>query len=111
MERARAVEAALLPIEAELRRLGFWDVERPPDGEGGAFGNGAMSFEQWLRWVFVPNVRDRIAFGGPWPASSSVADKAHREWRMWGDVPDVDRLIDLLRAFDALFAGGDRRDG
>jgi uncharacterized protein YqcC (DUF446 family) len=103
------IPGRLAAIEAELRRIGLWDVPRPERTDGsGAFGGDAMSFEQWLRWVFVPRVHELLASAGPWPQSSAVSSKAHREWRMWGDRPDVDRLIELLGEFDALFV--DPRD-
>lgn len=62
-----------------------------------------MAFEQWLRFVFVPRVESLLTSDGPWPRESHVAARAYREWKMHGDVPEVDRLLDHLRAFDALF--------
>ncbi len=106
----RGIRRLIDAIEAEMRRSGMWDAPQPETPEGvGAFGGDSMAFEQWLRWVFVPRVRELLESGGPWPASSMVGDKAYREWRMWGDAPNVDRLIELLREFDALF--GTTRDG
>ena len=99
----RRIEA----IEEEMRRAGLWDAPQPERIEGiGAFGGDAMSFEQWLRWVFVPRVHALLESDGPWPSSSEVSAQAFREWRMWGDYPGVDRLLELLREFDALFGAG-----
>jgi uncharacterized protein YqcC (DUF446 family) len=53
--------------------------------------------------VFVPRVNEIVAARGKFPSKSQVWDQAYREWRMWGDAPDVDRLLELLREFDGLF--------
>ena len=104
-----AVGRGIAAVEEELRRAGLWDVPRPERLEGtGAFGGDAMSFEQWLRWVFVPRVHELLAADGPWPRSSAVHEKAFREWRMWGEAPGVDGLLERLKEFDALFT--DPRD-
>lgn len=93
-------------IEAEMRRIGMWQSEPPPPEafeNMGAFGQGTMAFEQWLQWVFLARVRQIIAERGRFPDRSQVADQAYREWKMWGDLPDSERLIDLLREFDGMF--------
>lgn len=101
-----SVTAAVTAVEEELRRTGIWDSQAPTAealAGAGAFGQPTLAFEQWLVHIFVPRVRLLIAQGGPFPPQSRVADQAYREWKMWGEVPDVDELINRLRAFDALF--------
>lgn len=93
-------------VVAAMKANGSWDVVRPADGafaDMGAFGTKTMAFEQWLRWVFVPNVEALIASDGPWPASSSVAVQAARE-SGWGGYDQGNEVGEPLRAFDALFA-------
>lgn len=98
------VRARLGDIVAALQAAGLWDIERPADAaleEPPAFGGDRMSFEQWLRWVFVPEVEARLVASGPWPDESHVATRAARE----GDAsPLIAQLVPALRAFDALFA-------
>lgn len=98
------VRSKLDAVIAAMKETGAWDVERPGDAafdDMGAFGMNTMAFEQWLRWVFVPNVENAIAAGGPWPRSSQVAVQATRE----GDGnPPVAELVPALSAFDDLFA-------
>lgn len=90
-------------VVGAMRASGLWDVPRPDDEsfvDMGAFGSRTMSFDQWLRWVFVPQVEQAIAQGGPWPSRSQVAVKAVRE----ADTdPSLGALISPLAAFDALF--------
>src|SRR5688572_13298933 len=91
-------------IEA-MKREKVWDVERPPETafvDMGAFGMNTMAFEQWLRWVFVPNVERLLASGGSWPNGSAVAVQAVRE----GDTdPAIAALVPELSSFDELFNG------
>src|SRR5690349_19513806 len=93
-------------IEAEMRSIGMWQNEPMPQEKtaaAGAFGQGSMAFEQWLQFVFIPRVNQIVAARAAFPSKSQVGDQAYREWRMWGDAPNVDRLLELLREFDALF--------
>jgi uncharacterized protein YqcC (DUF446 family) len=98
-------------IEAELRKLGRWSAQRPPDEkfvDMGAFGMNTLSSEQWIQFVLVPRVREVVKDKGELPTSSSVAVWATRNFD--GD-PDADHLLSLLRDFDALFDDGDGGPG
>jgi uncharacterized protein YqcC (DUF446 family) len=98
-----SIRSHLDAVIGAMKGSGAWDIARPA-GEAftdmGAFGSNTMAFEQWIRWVFVPNVEGLLASGGPWPKSSSVAVFAVRE----GDTnPVVASLVPALSGFDALF--------
>jgi len=86
-----------------MKKADLWEIARPKDEaftDMGAFGQRTMSFAQWLRWVFVPNVEGLVASRGPWPTSSSVAVMATRE----GDTdPGIQSLVASLSNFDRLF--------
>jgi uncharacterized protein YqcC (DUF446 family) len=93
-------------IEAEMRRVGVWQAGPPPAERmefRSAFAADTLAFEQWLQFVLVPRVRGIVAARGQFPSGSEVADQAFREWKMYGERDDVDRLIELLREFDAMF--------
>ena len=93
-------------IETEMRYIGLWDIPDPgPDAikNCGAFGLNTMSFEQWLRWVFVPNVRVLLKQGGPWPINSQVGVAATKNL---DGQPETSRLVTLLCEFDLLFKRG-----
>ena len=66
----------------------------------GPFGMNTLAPEQWLQFVLIPNVRRIIDERKPFPRSSSVGVWATRNFD--GD-PHAARLLELLRAFDALF--------
>jgi uncharacterized protein YqcC (DUF446 family) len=92
-------------IETEMKATGLWDVPEPtPEAfeQMGAFGAGTMAFSQWLRYVFVPTVRERLADGGPWPSTSMVGAQAVREF---DGLPEAAPLCHRLSDFDALFPG------
>jgi len=104
------VDEKISLIEAEMRRIGMWQAQ-PPPAEAlvitQAFGGDKLAFEQWLQFVFIPRMRQIIVQRGQFPSRSEVADQAYREWKMWGDTPNVDRLLELLREFDAMFGKTD----
>src|SRR5262249_25774256 len=89
-------------IEAEMRRIGFWQNQPLPPEQmkfTQAFGMDTMTFAQWLQFVFLPRVREAAA-ANQFPASSSVGAQAVREFD--GD-PQADDLVTLLAEFDSLF--------
>jgi uncharacterized protein YqcC (DUF446 family) len=97
-ETARYADA----IEAEMRRIGFWQSEglRPEQlAFTQAFAMDTMTFAQWLQFIFLPRVREAIA-SNRFPTSSSVGTQAIREFD--GD-PDAGHLATLLAEFDGLF--------
>jgi uncharacterized protein YqcC (DUF446 family) len=89
-------------IEAEMRRIGYWQNEplRPEQLKfTQAFAMDTMAFTQWLQFVFLPRVREAAA-SNQFPSSSSVGTQAVREFD--GD-PNADTLVTLLSEFDGLF--------
>lgn len=98
-----AIRKKLDEIEADMRRIGYWDIQEPaPEAYEimGAFGMNTMAFAQWLRWVFVPRIESLLESGGPWPPSSSVGTHAVRELDGNDEASD---LVTLLCQFDDLF--------
>ncbi len=90
-------------IVSEMKKINIWDVQKPSDADFenmGAFGMNTMALEQWLRWVFIPTIEDRLASGGPWPNSSSVGTVALRNF---DGFVEYEELVDKLCEFDRLF--------
>lgn len=89
-------------IEAEMRRIGFWQDEplRPEQmAFKQAFAMDTMTFSQWLQFIFLARVREAVA-SNSFPKSSSVGVQAVREFD--GNT-DADQLVMLLSEFDGLF--------
>lgn len=103
MDRTAEIQQGYDAIVAEMKRIGFWDIVEPtPDAyeNMGAFGMNTMAFAQWLRYIFIPTIGERLASGGPWPSSSSVGAHAIREFDGQHETGD---LVTLLIRFDDLF--------
>lgn len=97
------IRRRLARIVAEMQAAGMWEVPAPSEADldgMGAFGQGTLAFEQWLRWVFVPTVEDRLASGGPWPSVSMVGAQAVREFDGRHEAAGV---CEALSEFDTLF--------
>jgi uncharacterized protein YqcC (DUF446 family) len=89
-------------IEAEMRRIGYWQNQplRPEQMQfKQAFAMDTMAFTQWLQFVFLPRVREAAA-SNRFPSSSSVGTQAIREFDC---DPNGGELATLLAKFDALF--------
>lgn len=89
-------------IEAELRRMGWWDLPEPDMNFKQAFGMDTMAFGQWVRFVLVPRIREMVAGGSPPPASSMVGVQAAREF---DGQPEAERLSSLLSELDGIVNG------
>lgn len=112
MTKAEAVLKKLDEIEAEMRRITFWDDNLDADNirshaaqfatEHGKSPVGTLPFEHWLQAVFIPNARN-AAQNGKLPASSQVSVMAMREYDYHSHVPKAQGLLELLYQFDGLF--------
>jgi len=103
MSRTESIRNKFEEIVAEMKSTGTYDIVRPADEafeNMGAFGLNTMAYEQWLRWVLVPTIQERLESDGPWPPSSSVGTQAIREF---DGSPELARLTTLLCEFDRLF--------
>ncbi len=96
------VLAQLADIKAELRHLGWWQLEplRPVQYHfSKAFAMDTMSYSQWLQFVFIPRVKEAAA-ERHFPPKSQVGAQAMREF---DGLPEASHLLHLLCEFDALF--------
>ena len=87
-------------IERELRSIGRWSDQRPPDSafqSQRAFFGDTMSFFQWLQFVLLERIRGIVEQRGAFPRSSQVAAYAVREWDGCDEAAD---LIATLGEFD-----------
>ena len=106
MPDAQEIQRRLDAVRTEMRQNGMWEVTKPPPeafADMGPFGSKTMSFDQWLRFVFVPRLEGLLASDGPWPAKSQVATKAVREL---DGLPNIDDLVGRLKELDDMFTGG-----
>src|SRR5258708_40331501 len=88
-------------IEAEMRRIGWWQSEplRPEQlNFKQAFAMDTMAYTQWLQFIFLPRVREAAA-ANELPSDSYVGAQAVREVDGYPDAAD---LVTLLSEFDAI---------
>lgn len=97
-EKNRRVMAAIDAIEAEMKAIGFWH-DNPPVVQVDHYLQ-APCFELWLQCVLIPNAR-QAARSGEYPHDSQVGQMAMREYDYHSHVPEAQRLLVLLREFDA----------
>jgi uncharacterized protein YqcC (DUF446 family) len=87
-------------IEADLRKLGRWQEEPPPESAFQSrrpFYGDTMAFTQWLQFVLLARIRQVVAERGSFPAHSQVSGYAVREF----DTDyEAQALIPALRDFD-----------
>lgn len=95
---------ALSQIEAELRRLGVWSGQPPPDDAFASempFCADTMAFEVWLQWVLVARFRALAEGNHGLPERCQITPMAEESLRH-ADF-DTQRLLQLLAALDRLF--------
>ena len=96
-----ALSQQLDAIEAEMKRLGYWQDGFADVAPGGRSYLDAPSFEHWLQTVFLPNAR-RAVGTGELPADSQVGLMAMRQYDYHSSVPEAHGLMRLLSGFDEL---------
>ena len=75
MSSSAALAAALQELEGELRQWGLWSLEPPSAAQLASeapFCADTLAFEQWLQWVFIPQVNQLLATGAPLPGPCAL---------------------------------------
>jgi uncharacterized protein YqcC (DUF446 family) len=91
-------------IEVELRQLGVWSTQPPPQQaflSTTPFFADQMAFEQWLQWVMLARFRALIDGDLPLPESCQIAPMAEESLSHLSR--DTRHLVTLLASFDAQF--------
>ena len=86
-------------VEAEMRRLGYWQENLPMLGSCSHLK--APSFEIWLQQVFLPEARRRVR-DRDLPMASRVGVIAMRQYDYHSTIPEAQTLLRLLFDFDHL---------
>ncbi|HMV55423.1 YqcC family protein [Plasticicumulans sp.] len=97
------VRIALFELEAELRRLGFWQAEAPaPERLASSvpFCHDTLEFHEWLQWVFLPRLEAMLASAHLPPFACQIAPLAELSWEH--DGREVAHAVALLARIDDL---------
>ena len=100
------VAALLIDIEAELRQLGFWDVEPPPPEaltSEQPFAVDTLSLPQWLQFIFLPTMYTLLETEATLPQKCGIAPVAEEYFR--GRPQSAATLIGTLQSMDELLSG------
>ncbi|NMT65373.1 YqcC family protein [Marinobacter orientalis] len=105
-DHAAQVAERLLQIETELRRMGAWETDPPPDEalqSTKPFAVDTLEFTQWLQFVFVWRMKVLIENEQPLPEVSGMAPMAEEHFR--GRSESGRRLVRELAEMDRLLSG------
>ncbi|KPK39810.1 MAG: hypothetical protein AMJ69_04650 [Gammaproteobacteria bacterium SG8_47] len=97
--------STLLEIEAELRRLGWWEEQAPSTqalASQQPFCLDSLRPEQWLQWVLLPRMQAILEQNAPLPGQSGLFVYFEECWRNRG--VECAALLALLTRFDELIA-------
>ena len=97
-------------IERAMRSCGIW-IQAAPGVQTTRsevpFCADTMSFEQWLRWIFVPRMRALLRNRKPIPTSSAIKPMAET-CLVRGDVA-TEMLLQALDRFDLYISARGRQ--
>lgn len=100
------VTDSLLQIELELRQLGVWQAEMPPQEafeSSEPFCLDTMEFTEWLQFVFLERMKLLVEAGHPLPSASGIAPMAEEHFRV--REQSGARLVRALAEMDRLLSG------
>ena len=101
----------LLAVEEELRAMQLWDQQIPAAealASSEPFAIDKLSFNQWLQFIFLPNMAEIINTTSALPESCSIAPMAEVFYK--AEQVDAISLIRHLAAIDALIYDQERGD-
>lgn len=105
MQSHNALENKVNELELEMKKLGYWshkskavDVKTITE----PFGMGQITFEEWLQYVFIPNVRKIIEEKGKLPEESNLGYAAFKNYEYMDDMPETRNLASILREIDEI---------
>lgn len=113
MIRDTDIASLLIDLEAELRRLQWWQSQQPPAEALAStmpFCVDTLGFDQWLQFVFLPTLQQLIALGMALPSNCQITPMAEefvrsRSFSMNGSKANAlpaDQLLAVLKALDGL---------
>jgi uncharacterized protein YqcC (DUF446 family) len=100
----------LVELELQLKASSLWSTHTPSAAAMAStapFACDALSFEQWLQYIFIPKMRQLITTNSPLPTQMAIAPMAEQTWQT---QPDKQSIIKLLIKFDQLLVNPHRTE-
>ncbi|MGJ8524954.1 hypothetical protein LMG33818_000662 [Halomonadaceae bacterium LMG 33818] len=114
MSQQTELSDALSRLEAAMRAAGIWSLPRPDDKAFESlepFALDSMNMAEWLRYIFVPQLRTLLGENRPLPSNCSVTPAAQVY------LPDMSEgaklpVLMVLQEIDELLSteGGQQQD-
>jgi tRNA pseudouridine synthase C len=103
MNKLEQMQELLAALELALLENGWWGSDAPDDAALAStepFCVDALTFSEWLQWVYIPKMRAYMAAHGELPERSGLLAIAEEAWR--GSAEDTEGLLLVMRALDGL---------
>lgn len=91
-------------LEGELRLQLLWSSEKPSQeamNDNSPFSCEAMSFENWVQFIFIPKMKDLIDRSQSLPTNIAIAPMAHH---VWSSKQNLHTLILIFDNLDTLLS-------
>lgn len=95
------LSSLLVELEKEMKTSNVWEIDQPSDSAFNStqpFCVDTMTFEQWVKFVFVNRLNILIEKGLPLPAECSVAPMAEEAFK----DKSAQAVVSVLQAIDEL---------
>ncbi|MGD8174705.1 YqcC family protein [Marinimicrobium sp. ARAG 43.8] len=99
----KSLAETLFDLERELRAMELWDDSPPPAGalqSTQPFAVDTLEFYQWLQFVFIPRLFERVEYRARLPESCVVAPMAEEYFRPRPQSGEA--VVALLETIDEL---------
>lgn len=104
-ERIHQIADCVLQIELQLRSLNLWSdqaVEPEKLMSTAPFSADMMAFNEWLQFVFLPQMKVILEQGGGLPLQSQITPMAELFFK---SNKQAELLVQVLEKFDNLING------
>ena len=96
----------LTQLTQELKKLALWQ-EFPPSIDKMSsklpFHYDTLTFEQWLQFVFIENIRSMIDKDQTLPRNMSLLPMAEESFKKCGNK--AEKLLSIINQLDCVFSG------
>ncbi|RTE86988.1 MULTISPECIES: YqcC family protein [Gammaproteobacteria] len=98
------LSALIRELRDEMQGAELWDSKAPSQKalkSTQPFAYDTLEFYQWLQFIFIPNMKERIDKKKPLPNRLEVSPMAEEAWR--GNWKERRQVILVLRKIDEMF--------
>lgn len=108
---AKKTNELLVSLEDAMRQATLWSEQRPPEyafASTAPFACDRMSFEQWLQFVFLPQMNVLLRDGHKLPSDIALLPMAEE---CFSRSQETDTLLSVLGQIDQLLSSQTQTEG